>query len=147
MDNNQEGMMADTLIETEYQVDLSEEEIKKKIKALGELIALAMRDLALRMGLKVTGDYSQGFLVEIQGTTIIIENKTKYAEYLEYGTYEYFAKFGTDKFSKTLDPKKKNLKTKKEREAFPKGGQPFAVMRRVLFNKTLMNNLIRRVFG
>lgn len=138
--------MVDTVIEAEYEVDIPEEEVKKKIKVLGELISLEMRDLALRMGLKDTGDYSQGFLVDIKDNTIIIENRTEYAEYLEYGTFEYFEKFGTDKFPKTPDPKKKDLATKKEREALPRGMQPFAVMRRVLYNKTLMNNLIRRVF-
>ena len=139
--------MADNVIEVEYNVDLPEEEIQKKLRILGELIAQEIRALAIRMGLKDTGDYIQGFLVSIENGVIIIENRTKHSEYLEYGTFEYFAKSGTDKFPKSLDPKKKDLATKKEREALPKGGQPFAPIRRVLFNKTIMNNLIRRVFG
>ncbi len=143
--------MADNVIEVEYAVDVSEEELNKKIRLLGEKITEAMRDLALRMGLKSEGgaaDYANGFKVaSTKNGNIIIENAQKYAEYLEYGTFEYFAKSGTDSFPKSLDPKKKDLSTKKARDALLKGMQPFAVMRRVLFNKTLMNNLIRRVFG
>ncbi len=139
--------MADNVIEVEYAVDISEEEIQKKLRVLGELIAQEIRNLAIRMGLKDTGDYIQGFSVTIENGVIIIENRTKYAEHLEFGTFEYKAKSGTDKFPKSLDPKKKNLNTKEEREALPSGMQPFAPIRRVLFNKNLMNNLIRRVFG
>jgi len=133
-------------IEVDYMVDLPDEVIQPRLFILGNLIAQEMRKLAIVMGLVGEGDYSQGFLVVVKDGVLIIENRTKHAEPLEYGTYEYFQKFGLEQFPSSPDPKKKNL-TPKARKRFPKGSQPFAVMRRVLYNKQLMSNLIRKVFS
>lgn len=137
--------MADNQIEVEYDLDLPPEVIQGKLFALGQLISKEMRELALRMGLKDTWDYSQGFLVTVKQGVIIIENRVAYAEALEFGTYEYNLKFGKEKFPKKPDPKKKDL-TGKEKKGLPKGMQPFGVFRRVLYNKELMNSLINQVF-
>ena len=66
------------------EVAVSDEELQRKIKILGELIALKMRDLALRMGLKKTGDYSQGFLVDIKKGTIIIKTITNITKIISF---------------------------------------------------------------
>ncbi len=138
--------MTDALIEVDYILDLPEEEIQKKLFSLGNLIAQEMRKLAIAMGLVASGDYSQGFIVFIKNGILMIENRVKYAAELEYGTFEYATRFGKDKFPTVPDPKKKNLPAR-TRKQFPVGMQPFAVFRRVLFNKALMLRLIKQVFG
>ena len=133
-------------IEVDFDVELTEEEIQKKIKILGELIAQEMRKLAIKMGLVEGGDYSQGFFVFIKAGVLMIENRVKYAKALEFGTFEYFKRFGNNKFPSVPDPKKKDMSSE-SRKNFPKGMQPFAVMRRVLYNRNLMTGLIQDVFG
>ena len=132
-------------IEVNYEVDLPDEEIQPRLTALGNLIAQEMRKLAIQMGLKKSGDYSQGFLVKVKNGILIIENTQKYAEYLEFGTYEFGLAFSKETFPPSPFPKKKDIPSK-AREAFPKGMQPFAVFRRVLYNKQLMRRLIGQVF-
>jgi len=136
--------MAD--IEVDYIVDLTDEEIQGRLFALGNLIAQEMRKLAINMGLVDTGDYSQGFLVSIRNGLLIIENRASYAKHLELGTFEFGLSFTKETFPPQPFPKKKDLPFK-ERDAFPRGMQPFAVMRRVLYNKTLIERLIKRVFA
>ncbi len=133
-------------IEVEYRVDLPDEVIQPKLMALGLLISQEMRKLAFDMGLKQTGDYAQGFLVSIKNGLLIIENRTKYAEALEFGTYEFGMAFSEETFPPAPFPKKKDI-SPKAREGFPRGGQPFGVVRRVLYNKGLMERLINQVFG
>ena len=134
-------------IEVNYKVDLPNSVIQPKLTALGNLIAQEMRKLAIEMGLEVPGggDYSQKFLAKVKNGVLIIENATKYAEYLEYGTYEFGMAFTDETFPSTAFPKKKDI-SPKAREGFPRGMQPFAVMRRVLYNKELMGRLIAQVF-
>lgn len=133
-------------IEVDYIVDLSDEEIQPKLFALGQLIIQEMRKLAIDMGLVDTGDFSQGFLVEVKEGMILIENRTKYAEPLEFGTYEFGLSFSKETFPPSPFPKKKDI-SPKAREAFPRGMQPFAIFRRVLYNKALMSRLINKVFS
>ena len=132
-------------IEVEYSIDRDDVEIQKRLFILGNLIAQEIRSLALRMDLKDKGNYAQGFIVSIEGDRIIIENRVGYAKFLEFGTFEYWKRFGLDKFPSKPDPKKKDM-TLKERESFPKGMQPFAPMRRVLRNRAIMQRLIREAF-
>ena len=75
-------------IEVEYTLDIPDEEIQPKLFAFGQLVAQEMRKLAIKMGLKGTGDYSQGFLATIKNGVLIIENRVAYAIPLEYGTDE-----------------------------------------------------------
>ena len=133
-------------IEVEYIVDLPDSEIQPRLFALGNLIAQEMRKLAIEMGLVDGGDYSQGFLVKIENGLLIIENKAKYAEALEFGTYEFGMEFSKETFPPVPFPKKKDIPFK-ARDNFPRGSQPFAVMRRVLYNKALMERLIAKVFS
>ncbi len=132
-------------IKVDYSVDLPDEVIQPKLMALGLLISQEMRKLAFEMGLKQTGDYAQGFLVSIKKGLLIIENKTKYAEALEFGTYEFGMEFSKETFPSVPFPKKKDI-SQSAREGFPRGGQPFGVFRRVLYNKALMTRLIKQVF-
>ncbi len=135
-----------TTIELEYEVKLPPKVIQRKLFILGQLIIREMRRLAIDMGLVgVTGAFSQGFSIVVKDDMIIIENNAKYAEQLEFGTYEFGMGFSKTTFPSSPFPKKKDL-PRKAREGFPRGGQPFAVMRRVLYNKQLMGNLIRKVF-
>ena len=136
-------------IEVQYRVDAIVEatDMRKRMFILGQLIIQAMRQKALSMGLKRTGDYSGGFFATIQGSdTLLIENRVDYAEELEFGTFSYFDRFGVNEFPSSPDPKKKDM-SPEQRKRFLKGAQPFAVMRRILFNKVLMQRLINRAFS
>ena len=133
-------------IEVEYMVDLPDEVIQPKLMALGLLISQEMRKLAIKMGLLDTGEYSQGFVVKVKNGLLIIENISGHAEALEFGTYEFGISFSEETFPSVPFPKKKDI-SQKAREGFPRGMQPFAVMRRVLYNKELMISLIAQVFG
>ena len=81
-----------------------------------------------------------------RGDRIIIENRTKYAKHLEYGTYEFGGQFTEDTFPSSPLPKKKDI-SPKARKAFPRGAQPFAIMRRVLYNKATVTRIIKSVLS
>ena len=136
-------------IDVTFEADAPQEEIDKKLIIFGNLLAQEMRRLAISMGLKSEkggGDYTQGFLASVNDGKLTVQNRTKYAEYLEYGTYTYHDIHGLDTFPQVPDPKKKDLPAQ-ERRRFPKGMQPFAVVRRVLFNQPLVDTLLKQVFS
>ena len=71
--------------------------------------------------------------------SIIVSNS-----YLEYGTYDFWRRFGFQRFPEN-PIKKKDLKAK-DREGMPKGMMPFASFRRVLFNPNKMEEIVQRGF-
>ena len=136
-------------VEVEYAVSVAVDkgEMRKRMKVLGELVINEMRKLALDMGLVQTSDYANGFFATARGDNVILfENRVSYAEALEFGTYSYASQYGESRFPDSPDPKKKDL-PRDIAKRFPKGMQPFAVMRRVLFNSVLMNKLINQAFA
>lgn len=90
-----------------------------------------------------SGHYKGGFTTSINKNVLEIVNDIGYAVYLEYGTYDYWKRFGFSGFLGLPDPKKKHLTAKRKAE-LPKGMQPFAPIRRVLWNQNKMNEVIRR---
>jgi hypothetical protein len=73
--------------------------------------------------------------------SIIVSNS-----YLEYGTYSYWQKFGLKTFPEPgypAIPKKKEI-SYEERKKLPKGMQPFAPFRRVLWNEAKMGDIIEK---
>ena len=79
-------------------------------------------------------------------TELTIESDAPYAVYLEYGTFDYWRRFGLGNFPEPgypAIPKKKEL-TAKQKEGMPKGGQPFAILRRILWNQNKMSQIITK---
>jgi len=136
-----------------YDLDLegdefTSEELNVRFKMLGEFIVEEIEKKIRQMNLmrEGGGDYLQGWSANVIGNELVIENTQEYAMYLEYGTYAYHDMHGYETFPKTPDPKKMHM-TAKERKNFPKGMQPFASVRRVLYDKELMTALIQAAFS
>ena len=121
--------------------------VAKKFKAAGFLIESEIRKEVEKMHLMGTPPnlWQRGYhsSVEVRGdnVSLILETGLPYAVYLEYGTYSYFDSFGVSSFPATPDKKKMHM-TAKERKNYPKGMQPFAPIRRVLWNKQKMENIL-----
>ncbi len=88
-----------------------------------------------------TGRFKQSIRFDVSGSELTLTNTAPYAGALEFGTFDYRKQFGADNFPATPDPKKKNL-SRKAAKAFPKGGQPFAVYRRTLYNQNKMAGIV-----
>ena len=128
--------------------DFTDEEVQQRVKILGELIIEEVETKIRQMTLmrEGSGDYLQGWNANVIGNELVIENTQPYALFLEYGTYAYHDMYGFDSFPKTPDPKKMHMSAK-EKKNYPKGGQPFASCRRVLYDRRLMTQLIRIAFS
>lgn len=113
----------------------------KLLTAIGFLIENEIRALIREMRLVDGGYYINSIGSKVEGDALIVFSTAPYSAYLEFGTLTYFDIFGVENFPKTPDPKKKHL-SKKEREAFPKGMQPFAPFRKVLTNSPKMQEII-----
>jgi hypothetical protein len=113
----------------------------KLLTGVGFQIEDEIIKLVDKMKLVDTGKYKQGVTSEVVNGELIITNTAPYAVYLEYGTYDYWRSFGLKSFPKTPDPKKKDIK-RSEAKKLPKGGQPFAPYRRVLYNKAIMERVV-----
>lgn len=97
-----------------------------------------------RMKLVDTGSLRTSFTTDVKGNTLEISSSVPYAATLEYGTFDYFSRYGLQRFPDPgypSIPKKKELSAK-ERSKLPKGGQPFAMFRRVLWNQNKMAKII-----
>ena len=129
----------------------------KLLKLIAIQIQEEIQNKAEDMGLFVTGEVINNYLAFAEGDEIIITNtgptvSTKHGELsiallLEYGTLDYWKTFGVDNFPARPDRKKKDM-TPKQREQFRKAGkkgmQPFAIVRRTLFNRATMERIIKR---
>ena len=84
----------------------------------------------------------------VEGDSIIISFPfaEDYAVYLEFGTYDYWKRFGALSFPDPgypSVPKKKELSSK-QRKMLPKGMQPFSFIRRTLYNPKKMGVIIQK---
>jgi len=138
--------MVDVELELEVDANITQKELNIRLQILGELIINEVKTMIRSMDLLDTGQFLQGWLSSVENGRLIIENTTEYATYLEYGTYEYWQIHGLESFTDPSDPKKKNL-TQKQKAAFPKGMQAFAPVRRVVFNKNIMEKLLNEAFS
>ena len=119
----------------------------KGMKQLGERVINEVKKNVRKMGLvaKGGGQYLQNWFSSWDGKELTIENTQEYAVYLEYGTFSYFSNFGFESFPESPDPKKKNM-TRELAKTYPRGCQPFAPVRRVLYNELLMKKLVELSF-
>jgi len=95
------------------------------------------------MRLVDTGFFKNSIGFEVKDDALIVYSTAPYAVFLEYGTLEYWQAYGMDSYIVKLDPKKKDMKAS-ERKNYPRGGQPFAPFRRVLYNPEKMSQIITR---
>lgn len=126
-----------------YEITNWNEFSEKLLKAIGIQVESEMIKQVNDMRLVDASDYKRGFKWEAKENELIIINNAPYAVYLEYGTFDYFRRFGFNNFPSTPDPKKKDISLK-QRESLPKGMQPFATMRRVLYNQNKMGKIIEK---
>lgn len=110
---------------------------------LGQELVNSIQDEAIRMKLFDSGRFVRGINASVDGDTVTISADTPYAAYLEFGTLEFGASYGDDSFPERPFPKKKNL-SRDARKKYPRGMQPFAPFRRVLYNENKMKKAIKR---
>jgi hypothetical protein len=133
--------------EIEIEGDMSQEEVNQRLKILGELIINEVKNQIRMMDLIGKGDLLQHWISSVsEDGELTIESTEAYSTFIEFGTYEYWDSNGTDSFTEPSHPKKKDL-SPAERKKFPKGGQSFAPLRKVIYNDTVMGRLIDEAFG
>ena len=133
-------------VEIELLYPISDTELSNRIRILGELIVNRIKQNIRDMGLIRTGDLLQKWFVSYDSGLLTIESGTKYGQYLEYGTYAYFDQYGFDDYPEFTTEKKMNLSLE-ARKMFPKGVQPFAFVRKVIYNENVMGELAREAFS
>jgi len=135
-------------IEILVEGEFSDDEISNRMRILGELIINKIRDNIRDMDLIIPGSGAllQRWNSSFNGKVLVVESGTKYGEYLEYGTYSYFSQYGFEDYPEFPDPKKKDL-SRQARKMFPKGMQPFAFVRKVIYNESIMNDLVAEAFS
>ena len=126
--------------------DYSTQEIDQKMFVLGELIINKIKENIRDMKLVQSGALLQGWFSSYSNGQLTIENTQPWMLYLEFGTYGYWDAYGPDKHPQTPDPKKKDMPSAL-RKLYPKGMQPFAFIRKVLYNNIVMNNLVSKAFS
>ena len=126
--------------------DIDRERLNQAMIILGELVINKVKDNIRAMDLIQSGDLLQHWFSKWDGTTLTIDNTHEYAKWIEFGTYGYWTQYGMDNYTDPVHPKKKDMAAKL-RKQFPKGMQPFAPVRRVLFNSNIMNDLIKEAFA
>lgn len=127
---------------------LDEKGLRPGLQRLGFLLETEIRNQIVKMDLISKpggGRFSQGIHSWVDAKGLHVESDVEYSDYLEYGTYSYFAIYGMKGFPKKPDPKKRDM-TPTQKKAYPFGMQPFAPFRRVLYNKRLMNKLVKKAF-
>lgn len=126
--------------------DYSDEEINQKMFILGELIINQIKENIRKMDLVDTGQLLQGWFSTYKNGQLVIENTQDFMLYLEYGTYAYWDQYGADNYPAQPDPKKKDMPPGL-RKLFPKGMQPFAFIRKVVYSDIVMKELIQQAFS
>jgi len=138
-----------TLDGQDYEITNWDEFAKKFLTSIGAEVESSIVKEIKKMDLISPGgsaEFFQSIRFDVSGDTLTIYSDVPYAAYLEYGTFEYWNRHGLDSFPTTPDPKKTRPKkmSKAERDKFPKGMQPFAPFRRVMYNKKKMEQVISK---
>jgi hypothetical protein len=124
-----------------YEIENWEEFKETLLTAIGLQVEDAIVGQINDMRLVDTGNFKNSIKSIVQNGELIITSTAPYAQYLEYGTFAYWNQFGKESFPATMDPKKKNL-SRKAAKSLPKGMQPFAPFRRVMWNQNRMSKII-----
>jgi hypothetical protein len=118
------------------------------LNKVGALVVKEIKRQILKMQLVDTGALLSSYNYDIRGGKIFITSTLDYALDIEYGTFELSSSADKD-FPKTSDQalsmKKKDMSFT-ARRSLPRGMIPFAPVRRVLFNKKLMESIFEKSF-
>jgi len=126
-----------------YEIENWDKFQKKLLSAIGVQVEVAINKQVNDMRLVDTGTFKGRTRFSVKGNELNIMNDAPYAIYLEYGTYDYWKAFGLNRFPITPDPKKKDISAA-ARKRLPKGMQPFAPFRRVIYNQGKMETLVSK---
>lgn len=126
-----------------YEITNFDEFAGKLLNAIGFQAENEIRREIDKMQLVDTGSLRTSLTVDVDGNTLEIGSTVPYAPYLEYGTFDYFQRFGLGSFPRSPIPKKKTLSAE-DREGLPRGMAPFAMFRRVLWNQNKMADIITK---
>lgn len=141
--------MVEISFDLEVEGDITDAELDQKLTILGEHIVNAVKQNIRDMGLiSDSGAHPllQGWFSKAKNGVLIIENITEYADYIEFGTYSYWASNGLEGFTDPMEPKKKDVSRKAAKE-LGKGMQSFAPLRKVIFNESIMQSLVDEAFS
>ena len=130
-----------------YEITNWDEFQKKFLSAIGFQLQSEIRKQVDRMNLiGSTRQLRLGTDFEVSGNELTMTSSAPHAVYIEYGTYDYWNQYGQGSFPDPgypSIPKKKEL-TPQQRKGMPKGMQPFAPFRRVLWNENKMAQIISK---
>jgi hypothetical protein len=130
-----------------YEITNWDEFQKKFLSAIGFQLQSEIRKQVDRMNLiGSTRQLRLGTDFIVQGNELTMTSSAPHAVYIEYGTYDYWEQYGQSSFPDPgypTIPKKKELKPS-QRRGMPKGMQPFAPFRRVLWNQKKMDQIINK---
>jgi hypothetical protein len=126
-----------------YDIENWDEFKDKLLTAVGLQIEDGVVDQINSLRLVDTGNFKNSIKSQVTNGELVITSTAPYASYLEYGTFAYWNQFGKESFPVTPDPKKKNL-SRKAAKTLPKGMQPFAPFRRVLWNQNRMSKIVSK---
>jgi len=129
--------------------EISSEQLNAVMEVLGNLIIQEIQKQIRKMDLiskgKGAGQLLQNWTSSWDGKKLYIENKEKYSDYLEFGTYQGWTIYGLDSYPEP-HIKKKDM-TKEARKKLPKGIMPFGFVRKVLYNDNIMSKLVQTAFS
>lgn len=119
---------------------------KQLMFLLANEIEKAIQDEAMKMGLFIDGTFIRGIRAQVKDGKIVVSSDAAYGAYLEYGTYEFGFSFSEDSWPTHPFPKKKDISWS-ARQGFPRGMQPFAPFRRIMYSQNRMNTVIKEAFA
>lgn len=118
------------------------EQFGKRINfAISEQIAQGVRREIEKMNLIDTSEFWQSIQIYPDGSGVFSDDPK--AVFLEYGTMEYWQQYGLNTYTDPVHPKKKDM-SNSEKKTYPKGMQPFAPFRRVVYNPNKMSAIVAR---
>ena len=141
-----------TLDGQDYEITNWEEFQKQLLTLIGaEVEASIVKEIQKQDLISPGGsaEFFQSIRFDVSGDTLTIYSDVPYAGYLEYGTMNYNTYYSPDSFP-TVPHRKKTRPTKMSKTThaqYPKGMQPFAPFRRILYNQKKMNVVIKNAMS
>ena len=117
------------------------------INAIGRDVVKEIKKEIVRLQIIDLGDFLNSIDYRVEGKTIILSSDVYYAQALEFGTYSFgsITRDTTPSWpASTVKSLKKKDLTIEARKSLPKGMVAFAPFRRVLYNKSLIREIIKR---
>lgn len=113
---------------------------EKYLERLGISVVKEIKKKVFEMDLYDTGAFVNSINYKIDGGNLFVFSDLDYSEALEYGTYQLID-ISKGIVNKPVPVKKKDI-SKSAAKNLPKGGGAFAPIRRVIYNKAIMDKLM-----